>query len=432
MGKSQSREESSTERCFHKSSRLSLSDPKTPKEVDKRASQPTGDAAQMPNCLKTTNVSSTRFRKSCYFEATCRYGVRGFTPYNHMLLPVGFASGEDEYACLKEHVCLWDVAVQRQIELVGEDALKLAEMMTPRALGSMKVGECRYAIITDDEGMVLNDPIALKLAEDRFWFSIADGDLLLFAKGLAIGKGLNVRVAEIAVSPLAVQGPKSTALMQDLFGDWVLDLKYYNFRETELDGIPMLLARSGWSPERGYELYLQDDSRGDELWERVMQAGQKYSIMPGAPNQIRRIEGGMLSYGADMTNENNALELPLPPKWVAGDKAADFAGKAALQRIASEGGPRRKIVGLELLPGSGGGPIPIEPLVKKLKVFSGAQNDVGELTSWCFSPGMNANIGIATLAIEVVEPGTEVHVELAEGKLQGALVRALPFLKRTT
>lgn len=158
-----------------------------------------------------------------------------------------------------------------------------AELLTPRGLSTMKIGECRYAMMTDDQGLVLNDPIFLKLEEDRFWFSIADSDMLFWVKGLALGRGLDVRVTEAAVSPLAVQGPKSTDLIRDLFGDWILDIKFYNFVATELDGIPMLLARSGWSPERGYELYLQDESRGDELWEKVMAAGQKYSIQPGVP-----------------------------------------------------------------------------------------------------------------------------------------------------
>merc|ERR1719359_1471749 len=248
-----------------------------------------------------------------------------------MLLPLVFSSMEDEYNSLKNDVCIWDVAVERQIEVAGEDALQLVELLTPRMLGSMKVGEARYAIMTDEEGMVVNDPVVLKIAENRYWFSIADSDMLLWIKGLALGRGLKVKVSDADVSPLAVQGPKSLPLMKDLFGDWVEDLKFYNFRETELGGIPMILCRSGWSPERGYELFLTDSSRGDELWEKVMMAGQKYGIKPGSPNHIRRIEGGMLSFGNDVGPKNSILELGLPPKWCYNDK--DFIGKAAIKNL---------------------------------------------------------------------------------------------------
>merc|ERR1719498_1096916 len=165
----------------------------------------------------------------------------------------------------------------------------------------MDVGQCRYAIIVDDEGMVLNDPVVSRLAEDRFWLSGADGDLILWAKALAIGRNLRVRVSEAAVSPVAIQGPKSTPLLADLFGEWIYDLKYFRFKEVELDGMPIALARSGWSPEIGYELYLQDESRGNELWDRLMHIGRKYDLKPGSPNQKRRIEGGMLNFGSDIT-----------------------------------------------------------------------------------------------------------------------------------
>jgi len=384
----------------------------------------------LPDCLRRTNLSALRFRKSCYFDATVRWGVQGFVPYNHMLLPIGFSSPEEEYKSLCDAVCLWDVAAQRQVELLGADALKLAELLTPRALGSMKVGECRYAMVTDEQGMVLNDPVVLKLAEDRFWFSLADSDLLLWIKGLAIAHGLDVRVTEPGVSPLAVQGPKSLALMRELFGDWVDDLRFYHFREVELDGMPMLLARSGWSPERGYELYLLDESRGDELWERIMEAGQKYTIRPGVPNQIRRLEGGLMSYGTDMTSTHNALELGLPAKWCSPDKAADFVGKEALRRLVASGPPRRQVLGLqfawrntdEIGPG---------PLFKPWTVRAAASGDaIGFVSSVCLSPAMGAYIAIATLDIEASSPGTMVVVETARVGSWTATVRKLPFMPR--
>jgi aminomethyltransferase len=315
-------------------------------------------------------------------------------------------------------------------------------MLTPRPIGDMKVGQCRYAMITDEDANVLNDPIILRLAHDRFWLSIADSDLLLWIKGLAKGMGLNVRAFEAPVSPLALQGPKSTALLRDLFGGWVDELKFYKFRQAELDGIPMVLARSGWSPERGYELFLQDEARGDEVWERVMEAGRKYSIRPGVPNQIRRIEGGLLSYGSDITSGHSALEVGLPRKWVSPDKAGDFLGKGALQRLIAQGGPWRQVVGLELM--TSGQDADIGPLITPWKVRSttdvptvfqddSAQGDdtvVGAVTSTCFSPALNAHIAIATLASHVTAPGSEVIMETHGGVLRRAVVRKLPFLPR--
>lgn len=382
----------------------------------------------LPSCLLSANFCSIRCRKSCYFDATVRWGVQGFTPYNHMLLPVGFSGVVEEYESLKNAVCLWDVACERQVELLGKDALRLAEMLTPRPLASMNVGECRYAMITDEAGKVLNDPVVLKLEEERYWLSIADSDLLLWIKGLALGMGLDVRVTEPGVSPLAVQGPYSLPLVRDLFGDWAAELKFYHFRHTELDGIPLLLARSGWSPERGYELYLQDESRGDELWERVMRAGQKYAIKPGTPNQIRRIEGGLLSYGADVTREHNALELGLPTKWCSGDKAPDFLGKAALQR-PQEGGPRRLIVGLEL-PAAGSADNGPGALWRPWKVTGAGGEVLGHVTSICYSPTVGMHLAIATLAWEATKPGTTVTVQTPGCGHQRAVVRKLPFMRR--
>jgi len=381
-----------------------------------------------PPCLLQTNLSALRFRRSCYFDATVRWGVRGFVPYNHMLLPVAFEGPEAEYACLKSAVCLWDVAAQRQVELVGPDALRLAELATPRALGGMKVGECRYAVATDAAGMVLNDPVVLRLAEDHFWFSLADSDLLLWLQGLAAGLSLDVRVSEPSVSPLAVQGPRSLDLLRDLFGDWVEDLKFFHFREAELAGIPLLVARSGWSPERGYELYLRDEARGDELWERVMRAGRRYGIRPGAPNQIRRIEGGLLSFGSDLTRQHHVLELGLPPKWCSADKAAAFVGRDAVRRALAAGGPPRRVVGLEL---RSAGDVRPGPLFQAWPVLdAGGKAAFGHATSACFSPAMGATLAIATLEAEAASPGTEVLVQVPGLGRQAATVRRLPFLPR--
>jgi len=388
---------------------------------------------KMPDSVMKTNFASSRFRKSCYFEATLRWGVKSFIPYNHMLLPTLYSSTAQEYENLRTAVCLWDVACERQIEVFGKDALQLAELLTPRSLSTMKVGECRYAIMTDDKGHVINDPVVLKIADDCFWFSISDSDVLFWIKGLALGRGLDVVVSEAAVSPLAVQGPKSTDLMRDLFGSWVDDLKFYHFRQTDLNGIPVLLARSGWSPERGYELYLQDESRGDELWELVMGAGQKYSISPGVPNHTRRLEGGLLVYGCDVTSSHSVLELGLPPKWVSGDKAAEFMGKTAIQNLKDSGGPQRRVVGLEFLV-AGAGVGELDPLVRPWNVLLVVEERpsntvVGYVSSACFSPALEAHIAIATVTLDVCNPGDEVYVETPNG-CRHAVVRKLPFTPR--
>jgi len=341
-----------------------------------------------------------------------------------MLLPTNYGLGLAEYECLKNNVCLWDVAAERQIELCGPDALKLIEMMTPRPMADMKVGQCRYAIITDQEGMVINDPVVLKIEEDKFWLSLADSDLILWAKALAVGFSLDVHVVEAEVSPCAVQGPKSVELLTELFGEWIGELKFFDFRKTELNGMPMILARSGWSPERGYELYLQDESRGDELWECLMAAGQKYSIKPGVPHQTRRIEGGMLSFGADMTYSHNALELGLPSKWTSPNVEKDFIGKQALQRILESGGPKRKVMGIQL---KGNDPVGAV-MIRAWEVDAGESSDIGKVTSLAFSPTLNANIGIATVPIEFAVPGTEVVVVSPIGR-RDAVICKLPFKK---
>jgi len=397
--------------------------------------EPDSEPVQTPEVSKTQLTArhgnlarNARFRKSCYFESTMRCGVIDWSSYNHMLLPSKYdwySGPEDEYYHLKNHVCIWDVAAERQVELVGPDAVVLAELLTPRALGDMPIGQCRYAVIVDDEGMVLNDPVVSRIAEDQFWLSGADGDLILWAKGLAVGKGLNVKIREAAVSPLALQGPKSVELLAELFGDWIYDLKYFKFKEVALNGIPIVLARSGWSPEVGYELYCQDESRGNELWQIIWEAGQKYNIKPGSPNQKRRIEGGMLNFGSDITEKHNLCELGLPPSWTGAPgkcKAADFIGKEALTRFHEQGGPARRIVGLQFDTKQA-----CAPLTDFWDIqASGAE--CGMLTSLTHSPTLDAWIGIATLANEAALD-TKVSVQTPDGPRE-ATVRKLPFLPR--
>jgi aminomethyltransferase len=360
----------------------------------------------------------TQIRKSPYFDATVRWGATGFSVYNHMYIPRDFGDPEQNFWNLVTAAILCDVAVERQGEISGPDAARFTQMLTPRDLSAMAVGQCKYVLITNEAGGILNDPILLKLAEDRFWFSIADSDILLWAQGVACHSGLDVTIREPDVSPLQLQGPQSRAIMQALFGEEIGDLRYFRFRETALDGIPLIVSRTGWSSELGYELYLRDGSRGDELWERVMAAGAPFGLRPGHTSTIRRIEGGMLSYHADMDAETNPFELGLD-RLVNLDMEAEFIGKAALRRIREQG-VRRKQVGLILdcdpLPGPN---TRFWPVTK-------AGRTIGKVTSAVWSPRLEQNIALALVAAEEAWLGAHVEVATPGGTVPARIVER-PF-----
>ncbi len=363
-------------------------------------------------------ILSARIRKSPFFTATLRYGCKGYTVYNHTYMPLYYESPVADFWHLVRDVTLWDVAAQRQVEITGPDAARFTQMLTPRNLSNCAVGQCKYALITDQDGGVINDPVLLRLAENHFWLSLADSDTLLWAKGVASHAGLDVRVREPDVSPLQVQGPNSTAVMTALFGDWVAELRYFWFREIELDGIPVVVSRTGWSNERGYEVFLRDGSEGDRLWEMIMAAGKPHGIAPGAPSQIRRIEAGLISYGADATLSENPYELGLG-RLVDLDMPVEFIGKAALRRIR-DAGVARCLVGLEL-----DGP----PLASSNEEFwplhaDGARQ--GELRSCVHSPRLEKNIAMAMVATAHSEPGCRLTVRSPTGEI-AATVAPLPF-----
>jgi dimethylsulfoniopropionate demethylase len=262
-----------------------------------------------------------------------------------MILPKGFQRTiEEDYWHLKEHVQLWDVACQRQVELKGPDAARLAQLMTPRNLGNAITGQCLYAPMVDDNGRMLNDPVILKLAGDHFWFSIADLDMLLWAKGLAVGLGLDVSIDEPDVSPLAVQGPKADDLMEAVFGVKVRQIGFFRFQKLDFLGEPLIVARSGYSKQGGFEIYLDDSSKGETLWDTLWQSGQQYNVSPGCPNLIERIEGGLISYGNEMTRNNNPLECGLE-KFCQLDGSIDYIGREALEQVHQRG-PERMIRGV--------------------------------------------------------------------------------------
>ncbi|GGO81779.1 glycine cleavage system protein T [Marinobacterium nitratireducens] len=360
----------------------------------------------------------TQIRKSPYFDATVRWGATGFSVYNHMYIPRDFGSPEQNFWNLVNDAILCDVAVERQVEITGPDAAKFVQMLTPRDLSKCAVGQCKYVLITNAEGGILNDPILLRLEENRFWISLADSDILLWAQGVAVHSGLDVQIREPDVSPLQLQGPKSGDIMKALFGDSITDLRYYWLREYDLDGIPLIVSRTGWSSELGYELYLQDASKGDELWEKIMAAGAPYGLKPGHTSSIRRIEGGMLSYHADMDINTNPYELGLD-RLVELDMEADFIGKAALKRIREEGVSRKQI-GIVI-----DGPALTGPNTR----FWALEKDgecVGRVTSAVFSPRLEKNIALAMVSAEFADLGTTFEVEMPDGK-RAATVVERPF-----
>mgnify|MGYP006078561957 FL=1 len=360
----------------------------------------------------------TQIRKSPYFDATVRWGAKAFSVYNHMYIPRDFGDPEQNFWNLVNDAILCDVAVERQVEITGSDAAKFTQMLTPRDLSSMSVGQCRYILITNSEGGILNDPILLRLAENHFWISLADSDVLLWAQGVAVHSGLDVKITEPDVSPLQLQGPKSGEIMRELFGESILELKYYWLREVELDGIPLVVSRTGWSSELGYELYLRDGSQGDALWERIMAVGQSFDLKPGHTSSIRRIEGGMLSYHADADIHTNPYELGLD-RLVNLDMKAEFIGKAALRRIKDEG-VNRKQVGLiiDCDPFAG-------PNTTFLTINKGG-DAIGKVTSAVYSPRLQHNIALAMVDIAYDVIGTEVEVVTVSGPVR-ATVTERPF-----
>ena len=359
-----------------------------------------------------------QIRKSPFFNSTVRWGAQGFSVYNHMYIPRDFGGPEQNFWNLVNDAILCDVAVERQVEITGPDAAKFTQMLTPRDLSNMAVGQCKYILITNAEGGILNDPILLRLAENHFWISLADSDILLWAQGVAMHSGLDVTITEPDVSPLQIQGPKSPDVMRSLFGDEILDLRYFWLRELDLDGIPLVVSRTGWSSELGYEIYLRDGERGDELWEKIMTTGAPYRLKPGHTSTIRRIEAGMLSYHADMDAGTNPFELGLG-RLVNLDTDVEFMGKAALARIRDEG-ISRKQVGL-VIDGT-----PLEgPNTGFWPVVQNGEH-IGKVTSAVYSPRLRENIALALVASPHAVLGDRVEV-IANGKPTRAEIVDRPF-----
>jgi glycine cleavage system aminomethyltransferase T len=362
-----------------------------------------------------------RNRRTPYYEATQRHSPKGFTVYNHTYFPIQFDTFEAEFEALLNGVTLWDVAVERCLEISGPDGFSFAQLLTCRDLSSCAVGQAKYVLICDSDGGIINDPVLTRMEENKFWFSLASSDVLLFARGLRNAhRNLDVTIREADVAPLQIQGPKSRELMRDLVGESILDLKYYWWRSGTIAGIPVVITRTGWTSEVGYEVYLLDTARGVELWEHIIDKGRRYGIKPTGPSDIRRIEGGIFNWGADMTYENNPLEMGMERlvDWNLRDEAA--ISMPALRRIRAQG-IRRKINGIEF----DGDPFPALNYVKWPISAGGLR--IGKVTSAIHSPRLRKNIGYGWLPLELSKPGTQVTVDSEWGSRTGVVVE-MPFV----
>ncbi|MDA0361851.1 MAG: glycine cleavage system protein T [Proteobacteria bacterium] len=360
---------------------------------------------------------TARLRPSPFYESALADGLVTATIYNRMILPVSYGHPAEEYWRIINGVSMWDVGVQRQVQITGRDAGELVQVLSPRDLSKCKIGQGKYVPLCNHKGVLINDPIILKLDEDRFWLSIADSDILSWGQAIASERGLNVELQEPDVSPLAVQGPKAEDVVASLFGDWIRDIKYFWFKETELEGIPVAVQRSGWSKQGGFEIYLKDKRKGNKLWNLVKEAGRPFDIGPGAPVTAERTESGLVSVGGDSDDTTNPFEVRMG-KYVDLYVPDNVVGIQALRKIATDG-PLRHQLGL-ILEGSVHDPLNFywEPIIL-------GDKKVGDMTNCIWSPRMKKNIGYGLLSVSI-SPGDEVVVKRESGSVTAQVIE-LPF-----
>ena len=363
-------------------------------------------------------AKSRRLRSTPYTSRIEKQGVTAYSIYNHMLLPAGFKDSlEDSYYHLKEHVQIWDVAAERQVEISGDDSAKLVQLMTCRDLSKSKDGRCYYCPIIDDQGGLINDPVVLRLNQNKWWLSIADSDVILFAKGLAIGKNFNVKIIEPNVDIMAVQGPKSFSLMESVFGKAITDLKFFGFDYFDFKGAKHLIARSGWSKLGGYEIYVQNTESGLELYDYLFELGKEFNVKPGCPHLIERIESALLSYGNDFDLNDNPLECGFD-KYVNLDSDVDFLGKEKLKEIKAKG-ISKKLMGVKIDHDQ----INVSKAIE-IRINS---KRVGELRSGVYSPTFKQVIGIAMIDKPFFTVDTKVEITLKNETKTGVLCD-IPFV----
>ncbi len=363
-------------------------------------------------------AKSRRIRSTPYTSRIEDQGVTAYTIYNHMLLPAAFGSLEDSYYHLKKDVQVWDVAGERQVEISGKDSAKLVQLMTCRDLSKSKDGRCYYCPIIDDQAGLINDPVVLRLNENKWWISIADSDVILFAKGLAIGKKFDVKIIEPNVDIMAVQGPKSFKLMEKVFGEKITKLNFFGFDYFDFKGIKHLIARSGWSKQGGYEIYVENTKSGLELYDYLFEVGKEFNVKPGCPNLIERIESALLSYGNDMDNNDNPFECGFD-KFINLDSDINFLGKEKLKKIKLEG-IRKKLMGIQLEANE-------INLSSSLEIKNEENEIIGELRSACYSPHFQKVIGIAMMSSSSWNVSQSVKIEINNNTFVGK-VCDLPFI----
>ena len=363
-------------------------------------------------------AKSRRLRSTPYTSRIEKQGVTAYTIYNHMLLPAAFGSIEESYHHLKEYVQIWDVAAERQVEISGKDSAKLVQLMTCRDLSKSKDGRCYYCPIIDDNGGLINDPVVLRLNENKWWVSLADSDVILFAKGLAIGNKFDVKIFEPDVDIMAVQGPKSFDLMEKVFGDKIVNLKFFGFDYFEFGGDKHLIARSGWSKQGGYEIYVEHNNSGLKLYDHLFEIGKEFNVKPGCPNLIERIESGLLSYGNDMDNGDNPYECGFD-KYINIDSDVDFLGKEKLKQIKSDG-IKKKLMGVKFDTDK-------ISLTGSLDLTDQNNKTIGELRSACYSPYFKKVIGIAMMKKDHWNTDQDVKAKINRENCTGK-VCDLPFI----
>ena len=360
----------------------------------------------------------TQIRRSPFFHSTLNWGARDFSVYNHMYIPRDFGNPEQNFWNLVNDAILCDVSVERQVEIKGPDATKFVQYLTPRDISKCDVGQCKYILLTDNNGGILNDPVLLRIEENHYWLSLADSDILLWAKGVLINSGMDVQLCEPDVSPLQLQGPKSREIMKKIFGEQIDEIGYYRFKKFKKFGIPLIISRTGWSSELGYEIFLCDGSRGSMLWEEIMKIGAPLGLKPGHTSTIRRVEGAMLSYHADINSNNNPYEVGLE-RLVDLDKDDDFIGKLALPNI-KKNGAKNKQIGLV---------IECDPLQNPNNEFWDIINNnkkIGKVTSAVYSPRLEKNIALAIIESKYAKIGSRFKIGINDAFINCEQV-SLPF-----
>ena len=356
-------------------------------------------------------AKSRRLRSTPYTSRIENQGVTAYTIYNHMLLPASFGNLEKEYFHLKEHVQIWDVAAERQVQIVGKDSKKLVQLMTCRNLSKAKVGRCYYVPIVDEQGGMLNDPVALKISEDKWWLSLADSDIGLYAKGIASGLAMQVEIEEPDVNIMAVQGPKSFKLMEKVLGNKIKELKFFGFDYYSFKGNKFLIARSGWSKQGGYEIYVENREAGQSLYDELFLAGKEFQVKPGCPNLIERIESGLLSAGNDFDNQDNPYECNFD-KYIDIESDINFLGKNALIKIRKKG-INRKLMGVLI-------DLDKIEMTEEIPIYNG-NNLVGNLRSATYSPNLKKVVGIVMTKKEYWDKKTPIELKIGDKKSKGTL-----------